>query len=146
MRTIVDWHIHSKYSRACSKQLELPVIDQWCARKGIDIVATGDWTHPVWFQHIKESLEEVRQGIFRLKTTATPSSSPLGRGRIGVGTEFMLVQEVSQIYKKGDKTRRIHNLVFSPSIETCEKVITELTRRNFNLKADGRPILGIDSG
>ncbi len=131
MRYIVDWHIHSKYSRACSKQLELPIIDAWCARKGIDIVATGDWTHPAWFAHIKEHLEEKRQGIFRLKS--------------GGKREFMLVQEVSQIYKKGDKTRRIHNLVFSPSIETCEKVIAELQRRDFNLKADGRPILGIDS-
>lgn len=131
MRYIVDWHIHSKYSRACSKQLELPIIDQWCKRKGIDIVATGDWTHPEWFAHIKEHLEEKRQGIFGLKS--------------GGSTEFMLVQEVSQIYKKGDKTRRIHNLVFSPSIETCEKVIAELNRREFNLKADGRPIMGIDS-
>lgn len=131
MRYIVDWHIHSKYSRACSKQLELPVIDEWCARKGIDIVATGDWTHPEWFKHIKENLSEKRQGIYGLKS----------RGK----REFMLVQELSQIYKKGDKTRRVHNLVFSPSIETCEKVIAELNRRDFNLKSDGRPILGIDS-
>jgi uncharacterized protein (TIGR00375 family) len=139
MRTIVDWHIHSKYSRACSKQLELPVIDAWCARKGIDIVATGDWTHPGWFAHIKESLVEERQGIYKL---IDPPQSPLGKeGR----TRFMLVQEVSQIYKKGDKTRRVHNLVFSPSIGTCEKVIAEFNRRGFNLKADGRPILGIDS-
>ncbi|NQV88976.1 MAG: DNA helicase UvrD [Parcubacteria group bacterium] len=131
MRYIVDWHIHSKYSRACSKQLEFPVIDEWCARKGIDIVATGDWTHPEWFKHIKEHLVEKRQGIYGLKS--------------GGKTEFMLVQELSQIYKKGDKTRRVHNLVFSPSIETCEKVIVEFMRRGFNLKADGRPILGIDS-
>jgi uncharacterized protein (TIGR00375 family) len=131
MRYIVDWHIHSKYSRACSKELELPIIDQWCERKGIDVVATGDWTHPAWFQHIKDNLEEKRQGIYQVK----------GGGK----REFMLVQELSQIYKKGDKTRRIHNLVFSPSIETCEKVIKELNRREFNLKADGRPILGMDS-
>lgn len=131
MRYIVDWHIHSKYSRACSKQLELSVIDQWCIRKGIDIVATGDWTHPEWFKHIKENLVEDRQGIYKLKS--------------GGKTEFMLVQEVSQIYKKGDKVRRIHNLVFSPSIETCEKVIRELNKREFNLKSDGRPILGIES-
>ena len=130
MRYIVDWHIHSKYSRACSKQLELPVIGQWCGRKGIDIVATGDWTHPEWFKHIKEHLVEKRQGIYGLDHSTT---------------EFMLVQEFSQIYKKGDKSRRIHNLVFSPSIETCEKVIAELTRREFNLKSDGRPILGFDS-
>lgn len=131
MRYIVDWHIHSKYSRACSKQLELPIIDQWCERKGIDVIATGDWTHPEWFKHIQGHLEEKRQGIYQVK----------GGGK----REFMLVQELSQIYKKGDKTRRIHNLVFSPSIETCEKVIAELNRREFNLKADGRPILGIDS-
>lgn len=131
MRSIVDWHIHSKYSRACSSQLELPLIDKWCARKGIDIVATGDWTHPAWFAHIKEQLEEKRQGIFGLKS--------------GGKREFMLVQEVSQIYKKADKTRRIHNLIFSPSIETCEKVIAEFNHRGFNLRADGRPILGIDS-
>lgn len=140
MRTIVDWHIHSKYSRACSKQLELPVIDAWCTRKGIDIVATGDWTHPAWFTHIKEHLEEERQGIYKLR--CDPPQFPLGKGG---GTRFMLVQEVSQIYKKGDRTRRVHNLVFSPSIETCEKVIAEFGRRGFNLKADGRPILGIDS-
>lgn len=143
MRTIVDWHIHSKYSRACSKELELPTIAKWCTRKGIQIVATGDWTHPAWFAHIKEMLVEKRQGVYELKYSATPSNSPLGRGRIQ--TEFMLVQEVSQIYKKGDKVRRIHNLIFSPSIETCEKVISELNRRGFNLQSDGRPILGIDS-
>ncbi len=132
MRYIVDWHIHSKYSRACSKQLELPIIDQWCKRKGIQIVATGDWTHPAWFKHLKENLVEVRQGIYGLKTATS-------------GTEFMLVQEVSQIYKKGGKSRRIHNLIFSPSLETCEKVIKELSSRGFNLRSDGRPIMGIDS-
>ncbi len=108
-------------------------------RKGIDIVATGDWTHPEWFKHVRENLIEERQGIYQLKTPLDP---PLARGE---NTEFMLVTEVSQIYKKGDKTRRVHNLVFSPSLETCEKVNNELTKRGFNLKSDGRPILGIDS-
>ena len=145
MRTIVDWHIHSKYSRACSKQLELPIIDQWCARKGIDIVATGDWTHPEWFKHIKDSLSEKRQGIYELRPSTGSGNNEIFPERSRRGTEFMLVQELSQIYKKGDKTRRVHNLVFSPSIETCEKVIVELKRRDFNLKSDGRPILGIDS-
>ncbi len=130
MRYIVDWHIHSKYSRACSKQLELPTIGSWCERKGIQICATGDWTHPAWFEHIKNHLTEKRQGVY---------------GIDGSSTEFMLVQELSQIYKRGGKSRRVHNLVFSPSIESCEKVIGELTRREFNLKSDGRPILGMDS-
>ncbi len=140
MRYITDWHIHSKYSRACSKALELPTIASWCVRKGIDIVATGDWTHPEWFAHIKEQLVEERQGIYKLRID--PPRSPLSKGG---GTRFMLVQEVSQIYKKNDKARRIHNLIFSPSIEVCEKVILMMNDRKFNLKADGRPILGIDS-
>ncbi|MBI4714034.1 DNA helicase UvrD [Candidatus Uhrbacteria bacterium] len=146
MHYIVDWHIHSKYSRACSKQLELPTIAQWCARKGIDIVTTGDWTHPEWFKHIKESLVEERQGIYRLKGASGNWKGRKGdMGQVVRETEFMLVQEVSQIYKKDDKTRRVHNLIFSPSIETCEKVNARLNKQGFNIKSDGRPILGIDS-
>ena len=153
MRYITDWHVHSKYSRACSKDLELPKIAEWCERKGINIVATGDWTHPKWFAHIVENLEEVREGIYRLKpstssgnkkeNTFTPQlhdSTTLRRP-----TEFMLVTEISQIYKKGEQTRRVHNLVWSPSLETCRKVNEALIARGFNIKSDGRPILGIDS-
>ncbi len=143
MRLITDWHIHSKYSRACSKHLELPTIAKWCERKGIDVVATGDWTHPAWFAHLEEQLVESEPGLYQLKIAGNPSSSPLEKG--GNSVRFMLVTEVSQIYKRGDKTRRIHNLVFSPSLETCRRVNAELARREFNLKSDGRPILGIDS-
>lgn len=132
MRLITDWHVHSKYSRACSKDLTLPNIAKACAQKGIDVAATGDWTHPGWFEHLRENLLECEEGVFSL----TQGSET---------TRFMLVTEVSQIYKKGDKTRRIHNLVFSPSIETCAKVNAELDRRGFNRKADGRPIFGMDS-
>jgi len=139
MRYIADWHIHSKYSRACSKDLELPKIAEWCERKGVHIVATGDWMHPKWFKHLEESLVEERKGIYRLRTS---TSSVYKEAR---PTEFMLITEVSQIYKKGDKTRRVHNLIWSPSLETCRKVNGELTRLGFNLKSDGRPILGIDS-
>jgi len=141
MRYITDWHIHSRYSRACSKDLELPKIAEWCERKGINIVATGDWMHPKWFAHLEEYLEEVRQGIYRLKGDKGSKNVNDERRR----TEFMLVTEVSQIYKKNDKTRRVHNLVWSPSLEVCRKVNAELTKRGFNLKSDGRPILGIDS-
>lgn len=132
MRLITDWHVHSKYSRACSRDLVLPGIADACRRKGIDVVATGDWTHPAWFEHLRDNLVESEQGIYRLKDGASD-------------TRFMLVTEVSQIYKKGDKTRRIHNLVFSPSLETCARVNAELDRRGFNRKADGRPIFGLDS-
>lgn len=130
MRLITDWHIHSKYSRACSRDLVLPSIAEACQRKGIDIVATGDWTHPAWFEHLRDTLIESESGIYRVK------ESP---------TRFMLVTEVSQIYKHGGKTRRVHNLIFSPSLETCAKVNAELDRRGLNRKSDGRPILGLDS-
>lgn len=130
MRLITDWHIHSKYSRACSRDLELPKIAAMCERKGIDVAATGDWTHPAWFEHMREHLLESEPGLYRV------GNSPV---------RFMLVTEVSQIYKKGDKTRRIHNLIFSPSLEACAKVNAELDRRGFNRKSDGRPIFGIDS-
>jgi uncharacterized protein (TIGR00375 family) len=132
MRQIVDWHIHSKYSRSCSRDLEIPNIAKMCERKGINIVTTGDWTHPEWIKHIEANLEESAQGIYQLKDHSSP-------------TRFMLTQEVSQIYKKNDKCRRIHNLIFSPSIETCKKVRKWLNDHEFNLKSDGRPIIGIDS-
>lgn len=140
MRYITDWHVHSKYSRACSKDLELPKIAEWCERKGINIVATGDWTHPKWFAHLEENLEEVRPGIYRIRRGAVATRPSPHRE-----TEFMLITEVSQIYKKGEQTRRVHNLIWSPSLETCKKVNQELTKRGFNLRSDGRPILGIDS-
>ena len=144
MRLITDWHIHSQYSRACSKDLVLPTIAKWCERKGIHVAATGDWTHPKWFDHLRENLVESdgEPGMYRLRDT--PLFPPYFRGEQR-GVRFMLVTELSQIYKKWNAVRRIHNLVFSPSLETCEKVNTELARREFNLKSDGRPILGIDS-
>lgn len=130
MRTIVDLHIHSKYSRACSKHLELPQIAKACERKGIDVVVTGDFTHPAWFASIKSELKEDAQGVFVL---ADGSSS----------TRFILGTELSCIYKDKDKVRRLHLLVFAPSIEAVEKLNRQLEDRGCNLKADGRPILGL---
>lgn len=132
MRIITDFHIHSQYSRACSKNLTLENIAAWCEKKGIDIVATSDFTHPEWFLEIESKLEEGAPGLYRLKDGSSK-------------TLFILGTELSQIYKKGDKTRRIHNVVLAPSIESVRKINQELTRREFNLKSDGRPILGIDS-
>lgn len=131
MRLVCDFHIHSKYSRACSKDLELPKIAKACERKGIDIVATSDWTHPAWFKHIKETLTEKESGLFVLKDGSSP-------------TRFILSTETSHVYKRGGKARRVHLVVLAPSIEAVEKVNKELENRKFNLKADGRPILGFD--
>jgi len=131
MRLICDFHIHSKYSRACSKSLELPQVAKMCERKGIDVVTTGDWTHPAWFKHIKETLVEQEPGLFVLKDGSSP-------------TRFILTTETSHVYKRGGKARRVHLVVFAPSMETVEKVNQKLTERKFNLKSDGRPILGFD--
>lgn len=103
----------------------------WAKKKGIQVMGTGDFTHPEWFKEIKEKLEPAEQGLYKLKG-----------GRLE--TRFMLTTEISGIYSKGGKTRRIHNLIFAPSIETVSKINGKLQWIG-NLKSDGRPILGLDS-
>ena len=132
MQIIADLHIHSKYSRAVSPQMNLEGISSSATKKGINLVTTGDWTHPLWLREIKENLKEVNQGIFTLKKKPNEAL-------------FLLSTEISSIYSQGDKVRRVHNLIFSPSIEICEKVINELKKQGANLMADGRPIVGIPS-
>ncbi|KKP60289.1 MAG: and RNA helicase protein [Candidatus Roizmanbacteria bacterium GW2011_GWA2_34_18] len=137
MQVIVDLQIHSKYSRAVSPKMNLTEISQWAAKKGINLMATGDWTHPLWFREIKENLKETSEGIYSLAGTNHDLSLQ--------ETKFLLSTEISSIYSQGDKVRRVHNLIFSPSIRVCEKVINELKKRGANLMADGRPIVGLSS-
>lgn len=138
MQIIADLHLHSKYSRAVSQKMDLFEISRWASKKGIGLIATGDWTHPVWFREIKANLKETSPGIFKLNVGN-------GRDRSLQSVEFLLTTEISSIYVQGNKQRRVHNLIFSPSIETCEKIIQELQRRGANLMSDGRPIVGISS-
>lgn len=132
MQIIADLQIHSRYSRAVSQNMVLSEISRWSKLKGIQLVATGDWTHPLWFRSIKEELKEVEEGIFTLKERPYE-------------TRFLLSTEISSIYSQGGKLRRVHNLIFSPSLETCEKIIKELNRRGCNLSSDGRPVIGVSS-
>lgn len=136
IRKILDLHIHSKYSRACSRDLVLPNIAAACAVRGIDIVATGDFTHPRWMEHVKESLVEDGRGVYKLSQEPGVRSQEL-RTRFIVGTELACIKKHKEV------TRRVHLLLFAPSIEAAEKLNIALTDRGFNLKADGRPILGI---
>ena len=129
---ILDLHIHSKYSRACSPELELPKIAKACEIKGIDIVATGDYTHPAWLSHIKEHLKEVENGIYTLKNNKSK-------------IRFILSTEVSCIYKHAGKTRRLHLALLAPNIIAVEKLIKKLEARGINLKSDGRPIMGMSA-
>jgi len=131
MQCIADLHIHSKYSRATSKNSDLENNELWARKKGIDVVATGDWTHPAWFSELKNKLEPLGNGLYKLKKTD---------GKI----KFFLSAEISCIYSKGGKVRRLHIVVFAPSLEVVEKINAQLNLIG-NLKSDGRPILGLDA-
>ena len=136
MRIVADLHIHSPYARAVSKEMTLENLDHWAALKGISVMGTGDFTHPTWVKEIKAKLEPAEEGLYKLKNTSTPG--------VEVKTRFVLTAEVSSIYSKGGKVRRIHNLIFAPSIESVEKINAALGWRG-NIKSDGRPILGLDA-
>ncbi|MCD6550019.1 DNA helicase UvrD [bacterium] len=131
MKIIADFHIHSKYSRATSPQTDLENLDKWAKLKGIKVLGTGDFTHPLWFQELKEKLEPVEPGLFKLKNSDSD-------------VRFILTVEISNIYSKAGRVRKIHNVIFSPSFEVAEKINTQLGWIG-NLKSDGRPILGLDS-
>lgn len=152
MRQIVDLHIHSKYSRSCSKDLTLPNIAQWCGYKGIDIVSTGDFTHPAWFGHIKEQLAPLGNGLFKLKSEDSSSrrSDLPQRGKLiapstDANIRFILGTEISCIYKQGDKCRRVHVCIYFPEIKDVEQFNATLEKMGCNLKSDGRPIIGLSA-
>jgi len=131
MKFIADFHIHSKYSRSVSPLMNLKNLDKWAKIKGIKVLGTGDFTHPKWIKEIKKQLSPAESGLFKLKKSKT-------------GTRFILTSEISCIYKKLGKVRKIHIIVLAPSIETVEKINIELNKIG-NLKSDGRPILGLDA-
>lgn len=131
MKFIADFHLHSKYSRATSPQMNLENLEKWAKIKGIKVVGTGDFTHPEWFKELKEKLEPAESGLFKLKDADSE-------------TRFILTTEISCIYSKLGKVRKIHILIFAPSFEVVEKINAYLGCIG-NLKADGRPILGLDA-
>jgi len=141
MKFVADLHIHSKYSRATSKQMNLEDLDSWADDKGILVMATGDFLHGKYLKEIKGKLEPAESGLFKLKKEY---KKPTLRVTFSE-TRFILSVEISSIYSKGGKTRRIHNLVFMPSIESVEKLRNELIKLGCNLDSDGRPIIGLDS-
>lgn len=132
MRFITDLHIHSKYSRGCSKELTLENIANWCQRKGIDLVSTGDFTHPAWFNEIKNLLIPAEAGFYKLKTGSS-------------ATRFVIGSEISCIYSYGERCRKIHLCLLAPSLESAEKLNHQLLKRGCNLKSDGRPIIGLSA-
>ena len=135
MEYIADLHIHSKYSRATSRDMDLEHLAETAQRKGIQVLATGDFTHPAWFLELKNKLEPQEPGFFVFKDNSDKN--------IVNRTRFVLSVEIICIYSKAGKVRRIHILVLAPSLETAAKINAHLGVRG-NLKGDGRPILGLD--
>lgn len=145
MKFIADFHIHSHYSIATSKELVPEYLDAWAQLKGIKLVGTGDFVHPGWFSDLQEKLEPAEEGLFRLKKGFSLSDDavcvpPSCRDDV----RFILTAELSSIYKKNGKVRKVHNLIFAPSFETAGVIQKEIGKRG-NIESDGRPILGVDS-
>jgi uncharacterized protein (TIGR00375 family) len=168
MRVIADLHIHSKFSRACSKDLVPEKIAAAAKRKGLQVVATGDFTHPGWLKMLKDELVSAGNGLYRLKDLINPFSLPphkeetslshptspyKGEGKSlsdspsykGREPLFLLATEISCIYKKGGRVRRVHHCIFAPDFETVDKIVAKFEGLGKNLKSDGRPIIGLDS-
>ena len=132
MRRILDLHLHSRYSRACSPRLTLANIAAAADRKGVNIVASGDFTHPAWFKSIQTELEEVGSGgLYRLKAGGHQSL-------------FILSTEVSLVYKDNGKARRLHLVVHAPDLEAVA-ALNKYLDAHYNIRSDGRPILGVSA-
>ena len=139
-----DLHIHSRFSRACSKDCDIEHLSWWALRKGLTVLGTGDFTHPAWAAELKDTLVEAEPGLFRVRPDLerrlrrdTPASC--------AGTvRFLLSVEISTIYRRDERTRKVHHLLYAPSFEAADR-ITQALARIGNLASDGRPILGLDS-
>ena len=147
MRFYADLHIHSRHSRATSRNCDLEHLAFWGRKKGIGIVGTGDFTHPAWRAELEEKLVPAEPGLFRLAPEiekAVEERLPPACRSESSAVRFMLSVEISTIYKKFDKTRKIHHLIYTPDFDATDRVIERLSRIG-NLHSDGRPILGLDS-
>jgi uncharacterized protein (TIGR00375 family) len=145
VRFNADLHIHSKYSRACSRDCDLEHLTWWARRKGVTLVGTGDFTHPAWFDHLRENLVPAEPGVFRLREDLDRDISRTLPPSVATDpVRFMLSVEISTIYKRGDRTRKVHHLVYLPDFDAAAEFNRRLGRIG-NLGSDGRPILGLDS-
>ena len=141
MKMIADLHIHSRFSMATSKEGTPENLDFWARKKGIPLIGTGDFTHPVWREELKERLVSEGNGLYRLRDAYVKEES---RKFPGEGTRFVVSGEISSIYKKNGKTRKVHNVILLPSLEAADAMAQRLEKIG-NIHSDGRPILGLDS-
>jgi uncharacterized protein (TIGR00375 family) len=141
MSFIADLHIHSRYSRATSKDMSPEALWKWAQLKGISVMGTGDFTHPEWLRELREKTYEEGNGLFTLKKKFRKEDVPAS---CRADVFFLLSAEISCIYRKNDKTRKIHAVVLAPSFDEAQRINRALSKIG-NLSADGRPILGLDA-
>ena len=139
LKQIADLHIHSRYSMATSKDGTPEMLDLWARKKGITLLGTGDMTHPIWRQELKAKLIPAEQGLFRLKEEYV---LPEAARYPGKAPRFVLSGEISSIYKKGGKTRKVHSLILLPGFNEADAFAARLEKIG-NIHSDGRPILGL---
>ncbi len=144
MKFIADFHIHSHYSRATSKDMNIVSLTRGAQIKGVNVVGTGDFTHPRWFEEIEEKLEPAEKGLFRLKSKYENEIQEEVPESCKNPMRFMLTVEISTIYKKNDRVRKVHTIIVAPSFEVVRKINSQLQRVG-NIHSDGRPILGLDT-
>ncbi|HPD55196.1 MAG TPA: endonuclease Q family protein [Candidatus Paceibacterota bacterium] len=134
MKIVADFHIHSRFSRATAHDITVVNLNQWMKKKGVNLLGTGDFTHPQWFKELKENLEPAEPGLYQLKNDLNEQNF----------SRFILTSEIACIYSQGGKTRRIHHVILAPSFEVVQKINVALSWQG-NLTSDGRPILGLSS-
>ena len=138
---IADLHIHSKYSRATSRDGVPEYLELWAHRKGISLLGTGDFTHPAWREELRNKLAPAEDGLYTLREgLRLPDETAGGETH----PRFVVSGEISSIYKKNDKVRKVHNLILLPSLDAAETLSRRLEAIG-NIHSDGRPILGLDS-
>ncbi len=136
---IADLHIHSHYSMATSKLCEPVNLHRWAGLKGLALIGTGDFTHAGWRRELRENLVEAEPGFYRLRAKHQPEIPDQP------DTRFVISGEISSIYKKNGRTRKVHNLILLPSLKAADAFSTKLESLGMNIHSDGRPILGMDS-
>ena len=142
MKFVADFHIHSRYSIATSSQLVPEMLDLWGRKKGITIVGTGDAVHPEWCSELKEKLTSAEDGLFSLKKKYLHPEVQCFNN--GIDVRFILTTEISCIYKKDGRVRKVHNIIVAPSFAAIDKIAAQLGKIG-NIHSDGRPILGLHS-
>ena len=144
MRFVADIHLHSRWSRATSRDLNPENLHKWSQLKGIGVVGTADFTHPEWLAELKEKLEPAEEGLFRLRSDLARSVDGQVPRSCRGEVRFLLTVEISSIYKRGGRTRKVHNVVCLPGFDAADDLHRRLSAIG-NLGSDGRPILGLDS-